>query len=403
MSGKALSGLKVLEYGDFISVPYCGRMLAGLGADVIKIEKPGQGDQSRSWGPFPQDVSHPEKSGLFLFLNAGKLSITLDTNSPAGQDVFRQLVKQADVLIEGNPPKEMAEYGFDYENLSRVNSSLVMSSVTPFGQTGPYRDYRGCDLITAHISGEAFGNPAEGVDDIEHEGPLKGPNHAADFMVGLTAAVGTMSAILARQFSGQGQHLDISAQEALVSIVRQELAFYICEGRKPTRQKGIKKRGGILYQCRDGYVCIWAGPHFLKLIKMIGDPDWAQTELFQDPVLRMEHMEEFNTLVTVWTMEHTRIEIEQAAIAAVVPCAPVRSVNELCDDEQLAFRDYFVEIDHPAAGSLKYPGAPFKLSETPWETKSPAPLLGADNERVYSDMLGYSGQEIEKLRQAGTI
>ncbi len=402
MSGSVLDGLKVLEYGEFISVPYCGRMLAGMGAEVIKIEKPDRGDSSRSFGPFPRDEFHLEKSGLYLFLNAGKSSLTLDTSSPAGQDVFRQMVSQADVLIEGNPPREMTDRGLNYEGLSKVNSSLVMTSITPFGQTGPYRDYRGSDLITAHISGEAYGNPAEGVEDMEHEGPLKPPNHASDFMVGLTAAVCTMSAILGRQLNGEGQHLDVSAQEALASVVRQELAFYMHEGRAPTRQKGIKRRGGILYRSSDGFVCIWAGPHFSKLINMLGNPDWADTELFQDPVLRADHMEEFNILVNIWTEERTRAEIEQAAVVAGVPCAPVRSVAELCGDEQLAAREYFVEMNHQEAGLLRYPGAPFKLSETPWQVNRPAPLLGADNDRVYGEF-GFNKQDLENLKKAGTI
>ncbi|MFC2012199.1 CaiB/BaiF CoA transferase family protein [Chloroflexota bacterium] len=400
---QALSDLKVLEFSEFISGPYCGKLLGNLGAEVIKVEKLGLGDRARSWGPFPQDIPHLEKSGLFLFLNTDKLGVTLNMESTGGRNIFRELVKWADVLVESNPPKEMARLGINYENLHKLNPSLVMISITPFGQTGPYRDYKACDLITTHVSGMAFGNPAEGVEDPELQPPLKQPMHTGDFMIGLSAAVCTMSAIIARQVNGSGQHVDLSQQEALTSVGRQELAFYVVEGTPPTRQKGRKRRGGIMYPSKDGYVCIWAGPFFNQLIEMIGSPDWANTEIFQDPVLRMQHMEEFNTLVTLWTKEYTSEEIHQAATVHGVPCSPVRTVEELVNDAQLAHREFFVEIDHPEMGRLKYPGAPYHLSATPWRVDKPAPLLGQHNEQVFCQMLKYSKQELVRMRQAGVI
>ncbi len=403
MNQQALSGLKVVEYSEFVSGPYCGRLLTGLGAELIKVEKPGLGDKARSWGPFPQDLPHPEKSGLFLFLNMNKLGVTLNIETAVGVKLLKELVEWADVLIESNPPREMARLGLDYENLSKLNPSLVVTSITPFGQTGPYRDYKGCDLVNTHMSGEAFGNPAEGVDNIERDAPLKTPMHTGDFMTGLSAAVCTMSAVFAQLASGSGQHIDLSQQEALASVGRQELAFYLCEGTPHTRQKGRKRRGGILYRCKDGYVCIWAGPFLKALVEMIGSPDWANTELFQNPTLLSQYMDEFNRLVEAWTMEHTAEEINQIAVAHGVPCSPVRSVEELVNDEQLAFRDFFVEIDHPVAGRLKYPGAPYKLSTTPWRMERPAPLLSEHNERVYCQILGYSRQDLVRMRQAGII
>lgn len=403
MNQQALSDIKVLEYSEFISGPYCGKLLANMGAQVIKVEKPGFGDKARSWGPFPQDSPHPEKSGLFLFLNMNKSGVTLNVESALGTKIFRELVKWVDILIESYPVKEMARIGLNYESLRKLNPSLVMTSITPFGQTGPYRDYKGNDLMSSHMSAEAFGNPAEGVNDMEKYSPLKGPMHVGDFMIGLSAAVSTISAVIARQNSSLGQHIDLSRQEALASVGRQEIAFYVVEGSPPTRQKGRKRRGGILYPCKDGYVCLWAGPFFDNLVEMIGRPNWADTELFQDPTQRTKYMEEFNRLVEVWTLEHTAEEISQAAVTHRVPCSKVRNVEELVNDEQLAFRDYWVEIDHPEAGKLKYPGAPFKLSATPWQVERPAPLLGQHNEEVYCQMLGYSKQDLVRMRQAGII
>ncbi len=403
MNRQALSGIKVLEYSEFISGPYCGKLLADLGAEVIKIEKAGPGDKARDWGPFPQDLPHSEKSGLFLFLNTNKLGITLNIETGTGLKIFKRLAQRADVLIESCPPQEISRLGLEYNSLSGLNPSLVMTSITPFGQTGPYRDYKSCDLINSHMSSEAFGNPAEGVDDMGKYSPLKGPAHAADFMTGLTAGLCTMSALVARQSSSSGQHVDVSAQEALASVVRQELAFCMVEGLYPTRQIGRKRRGGILYPCKDGHVCVWIGPHWKKLVEMMGNPDWAQAEIFQNAVTRSQHMEDFNRLVTLWTQEHTADEIEKLSIAYGVPVGPVRTVKQLVEDEQLAYREFFVEIDHPEAGNLKYPGAPYKLSATPWQVKRPAPLLGEHNEQVYCQMLGYSRQELVKLRQAGII
>jgi CoA:oxalate CoA-transferase len=397
----ALNGLKVLELSEFISGPYCGKMMADLGAEVIKVEKP-EGDTARRWGPFPGNIPHPEKSGLFLFLNTNKLGVTLDIESERGREIFRQLIGGVDVLIESNPPKEMANLGIDYRSLKKLNPTLITTSITPFGQTGPFKDYKGSDLINSHMSSEAFGNPTEGVDDRDKYPPLRGPMHAADFMTGLTAAVCTMSAVVGRRQSKTGRHVDISAQEALASVTRQELAFCLCEGLYPVRQTGRKRVGGFLYRCKDGYVCIWSGPHWQKLVTMMGNPDWAETELFKSQILRAEHRQDCNKLIELWTQEYTMAEIDRLGIEYDVPLAPVRTVKEVVNDEQLAYRNFFVDIDHPVAGKFKYPGAPYKLSATPWEIKRRAPLLGEHNEEVYG-RLGYGKKDMEGLKKAGII
>jgi CoA:oxalate CoA-transferase len=399
----ALDGLKVLEFSEFITGPYCGKLVADLGAEVVKIERPGVGDRARRWGPFPGGVTHPEKSGLFLFLNTNKRGITLNTESERGREIFRRLVAWADVFIENQPRRKMVKLGLDYQSLKKLSYSLLMTSITSFGQTGPYKDYKGTDLINSHMSSEAFGNPTEGVNDQEQYPPLRGPMHTADFMTGLTAAVCTMSAVLGRQKKKVGRHIDISAQEALASVTRQELAFCLCEGLYPTRQVGRKRVGGFLYQCKDGYVNIWIGPHWQKLVQMMGNPDWTEVELFKNPALRSEHQQDCNKLIELWTKEYTMAEIDRLGIEYDVPLAPVRTVREVVNDEQLAYRNFFVEIDHPATGRFKYPGAPYKLSATPWHVKRPAPLLGEHNEEVYGSVLGYSRRELAAMKKAGII
>jgi crotonobetainyl-CoA:carnitine CoA-transferase CaiB-like acyl-CoA transferase len=404
MAQAALDGIKVLEFSDFISGPYCGKLLANLGATVIKIEQPGLGDRARNWGPFPEDVPHPEKSGLFLFLNTDKKSVTLNLETALGLKILKKLIQWADVLIENHSKQELLRLGLTYEALKKEKPSLIMVSITPFGQSGPLSAYQGCDLINSHASTEAFGNPSEGVDDPDRFAPLKGPAHGADFMPGLTATVCTLSAVIGQQLRGLGgQHIDLSQQEALASVGRGELAFYAVEGSVPTRQKGRKRRGGIIYPCKDGNVCIWIGPHYQKIVTMLGNPDWSKEEIFVDPHTRSQYMEEFNGFVTLWTQDKTMKEIDGLAIQYGVPCSPIRSVQDLIQDEQLAFRKYWVELEHPVAGKFKYPGAPYKLSATPWRVERTAPLLGEHNVEIYGQMLGYSRQDLVKMRQAGII
>jgi len=195
MQAGALSGLKVLEYSQFIAGPFCGKFLADFGAEVIKVEEPGVGDEARRRGPFPNDIPHQEKSGLFLFLNTNKLGITLDVKSATGVKIFKDLVQQADILVESNPPQVMKALGLDYATLSKINPRLIMTSITPFGQTGSYRDYKSCDLVCSHMSQIAICQPFES--RTTRREPLKAGGYQTDFMAGLTGAVGTMSALLA--------------------------------------------------------------------------------------------------------------------------------------------------------------------------------------------------------------
>ncbi len=399
---QALSDVKVLEFSGFVSGPYCGKLLSSLGAQVIKIESPGLGDKARSFGPFPDNLPHPEKSGLFLFLNANKSGITLNVETAAGLKIFQELLQWADVLVEDHSVKEMRRLGLNYAAVKKVNPSLIMASITPFGQTGPYKDYKGNDLIAAHASSEAFGNPDEGVKDPVNLPPLKVHNHAADFMSGLTAAACVLGALIGRK-NGRGCHIDLSQQEALASITRQQLAYYSVMEENPSREFGRKKFGGFLYPCKDGYVVIWIGPHYHLVAKMMGDPEWSKEPMFADPLQRNSYIVELNQLVAAWTIEHTAEEVNSLALEHGVPCSLVRSVEDLANDEQLAFRNFWQEIDHEIAGRIKYPGAPFRMSATPAAYVRPAPQLGEHNEKVYCGLLKYTREQLVRMRQGGII
>lgn len=407
MSSGALQGLKVIEWSEFISGPYCGKLLADLGAEVIKVEKRGSGDRSRGYGPFPQDVPHPEKSGLFLYLNTSKLGVTLDTADATGASIFRQLVEWCDVLVEDHLPDELEGTGFQWEDLRAVNPKLVMTSITPFGQTGPYRNYRACDLNLFHASGLAFVNPSDGVDDAEEQPPLKGPLHQGDFVGGLTAAVTTMSALFASQTTAQGQHVDVSKHEALVSVMRREYAVHTMEGISWSRPKGSMPglTTSDIYRCNDGLVYLACGQDrmWASWLEAMGNPEWAASELFQDRATRRENWDAVKSLIEEWTMQRSRVDVVAAADAVRVPCKALNTVEDVVKSDLLAQRDYFQEVDHQEVGAVKIPGAPYLLSKTPWSVRRAAPLLGQHNEEVYCGRLGYAREDLSRMKAQGAI
>jgi crotonobetainyl-CoA:carnitine CoA-transferase CaiB-like acyl-CoA transferase len=406
MSLQALSGLKVVEWSEFVSGPYCGKLLADLGADVIKVERPSLGDRARRYGPFPEGIPHPEKSGLFLYLNTNKLGVTLNVGSASGAELLKELMKQADVLVQNNPPRYVEELELDYEHLKNVSPRLVMTSIAPFGQTGPNRDNKSCNLTAFHASGMAFVNPSDGVDDTEAKPPLQGPEHQAGLLAGLSAAIGTMSAVFAQQMSGLGQHVDLSEQEALASITRRELAVYAAEGLGWTRLKGSQPgMASDIYQCSDGrvYLICFHDRPWESWLEVMGNPEWAYSELFLDIATRRDNWDAAKVMIEEFTKEHTVDEILRATEPRRIPCKPVNTAKQLVESELLAERDFFAEVSHKEAGNVKFPGAPCKLSETPWSVQRPAPLLGEHNEEVYCGRLGYTKQDLVRLRAGGVI
>jgi len=406
MSNQALSNLKIVEWAEGVPGPYCGKLLADLGAEVTKIEMPGCGDRARNLGPFPHDIPHPERSGTFLYLNTNKLGVTLNVRSRTGAKVFKRLIEGADILIENHPPSDVARLGFSYDTLKKVNPTLVMTSITAFGQTGPYRDYSSCNLVSFHASGMAYINPSDGVDDIEQEPPLMGPANQGDLVAGLTGALTTMSAIFARRMTGLGQHVDLSQQEALVSMTRHQLGNYTVEQFPWLRAKEARRPGGSeVYHCSDGLVYLICNDERMweRWVEAMGNPEWAMTELFADRALRRENWDAGKAMVEEWTMERTVAEVVRLAEASRVPCKAINTVRESVHSELLADRGHFVDIHHGEAGDVTYPGAPYKLSRTPWQVKRPAPLLGEHNEEVYCGRLGFTRQDLTVMRAQGVI
>jgi crotonobetainyl-CoA:carnitine CoA-transferase CaiB-like acyl-CoA transferase len=407
MADKALSGLKVLEWADFIAGPYCGKLLADLGAEVVKVEKPGVGDEARQRGPFPDHIPHPEKSGLFLYLNANKLGVTLDVETATGTKIFKQLVKEADILIEDHAPAAMQSLGLDYASLQEVNPALIMVSITAFGQTGPYKDYKGYAINSSALGGQSVcaGEPGRE--------PLTPPMGLGHYQSGAAGATAAMAALFARDLNGKGQQVDISEAQvwATLHTGNQESSF-IMHGMKRMRW-GHRTPGVYPYTilpCKDGFMSMIAiqGYQWKRFLELMGDgqvPEWyASDPRFQDRrELSLKYADEMDGLLAPWLTAHTKQEIYGLCREKRVPFAPVRNMEEVVNDEHLKVRDYFVEFDHPVVGKVKYPGAPGNFSETPWAIDRPAPLLGEHNEEVYCNRLGYAREDLEELRNAGAI
>jgi len=400
MAETALDGLKVLEYCQMISGPYCGKLLADLGAEVIKIEEPSAGDVARTRGPFPTDAPHPEKSGLFLYLNTNKLGVTLNLGTASGRELFRRLAEQADVLLEDRPPGEMAKLGLDYASLSAINPRLIVTSITPFGQTGPYRDYKSYHLNLYHASGHSsffYVAPRER----RKESLVVAGGGVGDYDGGLSAAVATLAALFARLATGQGQHIDISKFEALLALERVMVALFANTPEPPPLPGMV---GGQM-PCQDGYVVVTPvqSHQWQALMEMMGNPAWAQDEKCRDETTRAQHRDEIQPLLEEWMAQHSKEELYHEGQALGVPIGPVRTLAEIADWPQARQRGFFAELDHPQAGRLEYPTAAYKMSETPWRGERAAPSLGEHNEQIYCGRLGYSKEQLARMAADGTI
>ena len=397
---KALAGIRVLDLGEYISAPYCGKLLGAFGAEVIKVENPRGGDPARTVGPFPNDVSHSECSALFLYLNTNKKSITLNIQDPSGAAMLKQLAKNVDVVIENFPPGTMARWGLSYEELSSDNPQMILVSITDFGQTGPYRDYKGGRLVGNALSGYAYING-----DPDRE-PLAGGGDQPAYQGGIHAYTGVMAALLHRDMTGEGQHIDISAMECMVSLHQFTVNRYAYSGM-------IQKRAGnrymfnhpiTLYPCKDGSVSISPSTEDQaeRMLIMMDMAHLLEDERFRNGYQRLVYADEFDAMVSPWFLEREKKEIVELCQEFRVPAAYVNNLKDLLEDPQYLARNFWTEMDHPVAGKLPYADAPFKMSETPAKPER-APLLGEYNEEIYSKGLGMTKEELSTLKEKGIV
>jgi crotonobetainyl-CoA:carnitine CoA-transferase CaiB-like acyl-CoA transferase len=400
---QALSDIKVLDFTHYIAGPYCTKLLADYGADVIKVERPDTGDGSRRLGPFPGDIPHSEKSGLFLHLNTNKRGITLNLKAEAGKRIALELALEADLVVESFRPGAMASFGLDYGSLRSINSKLVMTSVSNFGQTGPYKDYRGSEIVFYAMGGEMT---STGLEDRE---PVKLGGTVGLYQAGSIAAVATMGAFFAARYEGIGQQVDVSIMETqLSSQDRRASALVGFQYTGETNPRLPLATAGYpfgIFPCKDGYFEWFGGLlYFPRVVRMLGepeflkDPKWYTRQAQTDPALK----EEFEAFLLGWCLEYTRKELWEKAQSFHVISAPLNTVEDVLNDSVFAQRGAFSRMEHPEAGEVRIPGRPFIMAETPWELRRPPPLLGQHNGEVLAS-LGYSREDIVRLRQQGVI
>jgi len=374
----ALAGVRVLDLADQRGA-LAGKLLAGLGADVVLVEPP-EGSPLRSIPPFWQGVEDPERSLFFWFYNAGKRGITLDWRRPEGAERLRRLAARADVLIESEPPGALAARGCGPESLRALNPRLVVASITPFGQTGPYRDWRASDTVAQAMGGMMFVNG-------HRDGPpLRSLGLQACHQAGIFAAVGVVSALLARDTTGRGQGVDVSLQAAVAGALEHVPGLWHQMGLVPTRQGTLHwTRYFCVGRCRDGWVMHCTLGDWTSLVEwMKADGMGAELDApgLEDIRTRQAEADRLFAALDAWAARYTVEDLVQGAQLRRIPYAAVRPPEALLRDAHLAERGFFVPIEHPDLGlTVPYPGAPFRLTDAPWRAARP-PRLGEHNEQV---------------------
>ncbi|TAK69848.1 MAG: CoA transferase [Dehalococcoidia bacterium] len=386
MSDCALSGVRVVDISQGIAGPYATKLLADAGATVIKVEPPG-GDYSRRLGPFPGGVPDPERSGMYLHLNTSKRSVTLDVASDAGRAVLKRLLAGADVFVAGERTSKLRQLGLAYDDLKGEFPELVVAQVSPFGATGPYAEYDG-NSITAMAMSTIMYNTGE--PDRE---PLVTGGEPGEYIAGVQLWIGILAALENRARSGGGDHVDLSMAEAAASADEYNAAMYGFQGaiRRRFYSRHIFGYPNDILPCADGYVVVVPGaggfPSPLAadsvspMALLMEDPELDKNPLLTQAPERMVRWREFDELVAPYLSTHTAVEIVSLAQALRMPFAYVPTAADLLSDEHLAEREFFKQVEHPAAGKVTLPGSPFKMSETPLDATA-APLLGEANGEI---------------------
>jgi len=399
MESVALAGYKILDLTEGIAGPYCTRLLAGLGAEVIKVERPGTGDPTRSCGPFHNDEAQREKSVVFLYFNTAKKSVTLSLEEETGHQILKDLVRHVDILVESFPPGLLTGLKLGYEALSEINPGLVMASISNFGQYGPYRDYKIDEMIAYAMSGLMY---ITGEFDRE---PLKLGIDAAQCVAGQNLLVAILACLYDREVSGAGRYIDTSVVECCAGLLEYQWGQYAYTDYVSTRTGIANEKGhpwGIL-PCKNGWVAL--APRdvaFRHLAELTGIPELLDPK-FATTYDRIQHRDELDALLIPWLMDHNKEELfPMLTVLPSTAAGYVRCMDELLDDPQLKHSSYWVEANHPIVGSATYPGAPFRMGECAWQVGR-APLLGEHNQEVYGTYLGLSKYDICTLMEARII
>ena len=398
MMPAALDDVRILDISHGIAGPLCAKLLADFGADVIKVEPPG-GESGRTLGPFFHDDPHPEKSLFFLLLNLNKRGVTLNLETRTGVKLFKELVSEADVVIESFQPGYMTSLGLDYESLEKINPGIVMTSITPFGQTGPYSHYKGEEIVAYAMGGVMSVCGAAGREPLKHGG------FQAQYESGLNGALSTAFTLLIRDMTGAGQHVDLSIQEVVNSCLVIDQPLYSWTGSVRARRPSVGNMFGNVTPCKDGYFIHQAGGSATwEEIAVFYGKEELKDQRFTSGDSRLVNGEELDSMVLDATKDRTKAEMFQTACEYYrILLGMDQSPEELANCPHLKERDFYQEVDHPVVGKIRVPFRLFNMMETPVQYRMPAPLLGQHNEEVFTHLLSYSGEDLIKLRQMDVV
>jgi len=406
-SNTALAGIRVLDLSRVLAGPWCTQTLADLGADVLKVERPGTGDDTRAWGPpylKTREGQDSSEAAYFLGVNRNKRSIAIDIASPRGQALIREMAGKADVLVENFKVGDLARYGLDAQSLLAEFPGLVICSVTGFGQTGPYKDRAGYDYAVQglgglmSVTGERDGLPGGG--------PQKVGVAVADLFTGMYATVAVLAALRHRDATGQGQIVDMALLDTQVAMLANLGANYLCTG-VPPRRMGNAHQNIVPYQvfeASDGHVIVAVGndKQFAKFAELAGHPAWAADARFASNADRVRHRELLVPMIADALKTRPRQHWLDAMEAAKVPCGAINDLGEVFADPQVQAREMMVPMPHPLSDELTLVASPMKLSATPVSYRLAPPLLGQHTEEVLAEF-GYAPAEIAALREQGVI
>ncbi len=402
-----LSHIKVLDLSRVLAGPWSGQILADLGAQVIKVERPGAGDDTRAWGPpFLKDENgeNSKESGYYLGVNRGKESITVDISQPKGQEIIRALAKEADIILENYKIGTLERYNLDYESIKKVNEKIIYCSITGFGQTGPKSSHLAYDfLIQAmgglmSVTGEKDQNPGGG--------PQKVGIPIIDLITGSYATIGILAALSNREVTGEGEYIDMSMLDVQVGLLSNQAMNFLMTGKTPVR--GGNAHPNIqpqdVFKCSDGQVVLAVGNdgQFVSLCNALGLPELSMDDRFKTNALRVKNQLELRPHLDAAFLKNTRAFWTEKMEAAEVPCGPINSVAEALNDPQIVHRKMVRQLDHPVSGKVSQVMTPFHFKNASIKVDQAPPLLGQHTVKILSD-LGFSDEEIQNLSKDRVI
>jgi crotonobetainyl-CoA:carnitine CoA-transferase CaiB-like acyl-CoA transferase len=392
-----LDGIKVLDITEDRGL-YAGKLLADFGADVIKIENPA-GSRARTIGPFKNDIPGADNSLYFINFNTNKRGITLDLKNPEGKEIFKHLVRHADVVLEDYEPGVMKSLGLDYINLRELNNRLVMASVTGFGQTGPYSHFNSPDIVNFAMGGLMYQSGAA------NEPPVVPPCEQAYQSASIMTAFGVLSALFLRLSTGEGQYVDVASHEVIAFFSQDFMRYSVTSGLGGRTGSQFPAAPARIYPCKDGYVhfLVFYPNHWKSFLELVGNPEMFMDKAWYEAYFRVRNTDLIDPLVLEFTKDKTKDEVTRLCQEKGIPVTPVNTPADFSKDIHFKERGFFTEIEHPVIGRHTYLNPPVKFSESPCRITRPAPMLGQHNREIFVGELGYKEQDLARLKAESII